>query len=82
MPLSLSLPASLGDGRAPFLFLQAEQLRQLFLTFFFGSGVDIPGDAFSVDLGGIAAFPEVVIDLGDTPGSRLPVFPLDRLESG
>ena len=59
-----------------------DQLRQLFLTFLFGAGVDIAGHAFSADGGGVSALPEVVVDLADTAGTGLTALALVGLESG
>ena len=57
-----------------------DQLCQLRLALGFCFRVDVPGHALPVDLGGVATLPQVVIDLGDTPGARLTVFALDWLE--
>ena len=56
------------------------QFCQLRLTLGFRSGVDVPCHALAVDLGGVAPFPQVVVDLGDTPGAPLAVFALDWSE--
>ena len=56
-----------------------DQLCQLRLALGFCFRVDVPGHALPVDLGGVATLPQVVIDLGDTPGARLTVFALDWL---
>ena len=58
------------------------QLGQFFLTFLLGTGVDVAGHAFSADGGGVAAFPEVVVDLADTAGAGLAALALVGLEGG
>ena len=47
-----------------------DQFCQLFLTLGFRFRVDVPGYALAVDDGGIAALPQVVVDLADTSGAR------------
>ena len=56
------------------------QLGQFFLTFLLGTGVDVAGHAFSADGGGVAALPEVVVDLADTAGAGLAALALVGLE--
>ena len=58
------------------------QLGQFFLTFLLGTGVDVAGHAFSADGGGVAAFPEMVVDLADTAGAGLAALALVGLEGG
>ena len=48
-----------------------DQRRQFLLALLTGIGVDVVGVLFAVDpLGGVAALPQVVIDLADTACSR------------
>ena len=47
-----------------------DQHGQLFLTFPFCFGIHISGYAPAVDNGGVAAFPQVVVDLADAAGAR------------
>ena len=58
------------------------QLGQFFFTFLLGAGVDVAGHAFSADGGGVAALPEVVVDLADTAGAGLAALALVGLEGG
>ena len=53
---------------------------QLFFTFLLGRGVDVPGHALSVNGRGVAALPEVVVDLADTAGAGLAALALVGLE--
>ena len=48
-----------------------DQGGQLFLTLRLRFGVDVPGHAPAVDDGGVAALPQVVVDLADASGARL-----------
>ena len=48
--------------------------------FLLGRGVDIAGDALSIDDGGVAALPQVIIDLADTAGAGLAALALIGLE--
>ena len=57
-----------------------DQFGQLRLTLGLCFRIHVLGHALAVDLGGVATLPQVVIDLGDTPGARLTVFALDWLE--
>ena len=58
-----------------------DHLRQQLLTFLSGLGVDIAGMLFAVRPdGGVAALPQVVVDLSDASGAWLATFTLVRLE--
>ena len=46
-----------------------DQFCQLFLTLGFRFRVDVPGHALAVDDGGVAALPQVVIDLANASGA-------------
>ena len=59
-----------------------DQLGQLHLALGLCFRIHVLGHALAVDLGGVAALPQVVIELGDTPGSRFAVLALDRLKGG
>ena len=59
-----------------------DQFGQLHLALGLCFRIHVLGHALAVDLGGVAALPQVVIELGDTPGARFAVLALDRLKGG
>ena len=70
----------LGPKGLQLLFHFLNQLRQFLLTLLLCGGIDISGNALAVDLWGVPPLPEVVVDLGHTPGSRLAVLSFYRPE--
>lgn len=58
------------------------QLGKLLLTFLFGGGIDIADHTLSIDGGGVAAIPEMVVNLADTAGAGLAALTLVGLEGG
>ena len=57
-----------------------DQFCQLFLTLGFRFRVDVPGHALAVDDGGVAALPQVVIDLANASGAWFAPLSLVGLE--
>ena len=65
-----------GDFRLHF----PDQFCQFFLTLRLRFGVDVPGHALAVDDGGVAALPQMAVDLADASGTRFAPLSLVGLE--
>ena len=59
------------------------QFCQLLFTFFLAVGIDITGEATAVGKQRrVPSFPEVFVDLADTPGAGFAALPFVGLEGG
>ena len=65
-----------GDLRLHF----PDQFCQFFLTLLLRFGVDVPGHALAVDDGGVAALPQMAVDLADASGTWFASLSLVGLE--